>query len=113
MQSYIGEQNVEKQLAALFKNPQMQEEIKYYQRLRNKGIPGQTPTDPNNTPIKKSLLYNEIERIFDYAKDVAEIKMRNAYPDLVITGQRKQVRANRQQAGALTDVSNLLSNTNK
>jgi Asp-tRNA(Asn)/Glu-tRNA(Gln) amidotransferase C subunit len=58
-------------------------------------------------------LYNEIERIFDYAKDVAEIKMRNAYPDLVITGQRKQVRANRQQAGALNDVSNLLSNTNK
>jgi hypothetical protein len=113
MQSYIGEQNIEKQLAALFKNPQMQEEIKYYQRLRNKGIPGQTPTDPNNTPIKKSLLYNEIERIFDYAKDVAEIKMRNAYPDLVITGQRKQVRANRQQAGALNDVSNLLSNTNK
>jgi len=113
MQSYIGEENIEQQLKSLFAKPQMKEEIAFYRRLRNKGIPGVTPTDPNNTPLKSSLLFNEIERIFDRAKDTAMIKMRNAHPDLVLTGQRKQVRANRQQAGATNDVSNLLSNPNK
>lgn len=113
MQNFIGEQNIEKQLEKLFKHPQIKQEFEYYRRLRDKGIPGVTKTDPNNMPIDQSMLYQQIYKIFSDAKSVAEIKMKNQYPQLEEIGQRKQVRANRQQAGALEEASSLLSYPNK
>jgi hypothetical protein len=111
MQSLMGDEQIESQLTKLFKRQEIQKELNYYRDLRDKGVPGATPTDPNNLPIKDSLVYREIDRIFTRAKKVAEVRMLEKFPELKSTAVNAAVRKQAQREGRTNDLNNLMNIT--
>jgi hypothetical protein len=109
----MGQQNIEAQLAELFKKPQFQKELEYYRRKRNSGVPGTQMNDPNNLPIKDSLLYRSIDRIFSKAKRIAELEMYKEDPTLRQAGVDRKVKQKLQRSGRQEDIDRLFFNNNK
>jgi hypothetical protein len=111
MMKAMGDQRIDKQLAKLFADPQIKKEMEYYRDLRSRGVPGAQLDDPNNVPIKDSLMYRQIARIFRNAKRNAEAAMQKDFPELRQQGYRRRALKNRQQAGLTEKVDQLLKNT--
>ena len=92
MQNLIGQQNLEKQLAALFTKPEIKKEMETYAKLRSLGVKTATGTgaDRYGLDLKDTKFYQAIDTLFTDAQKRAEAQLYQEYPDLrrVTVGRR-------------------------
>ena len=116
MAQLMGKYNIEGQLAELFKNKQIREDIQYYRNQRDAGVPGASRDNPQNLELRKSLFMEQIQLIFNNAKRAAEAELHMEYPGILRRGELNAVKEYNQGQGnykEIDDVQKLLSNENK
>jgi hypothetical protein len=113
MMELMGKQNIEKQLDALFKDPNIKKEMDYYRKKRQQGVPGRTLDDPNVLRIEDANYFRLITNIFNNAKRAAEAELFQIYPQLPQQGYAREARKNLQGRGQsrLSEVDNYLNAT--
>ena len=99
LQRLMGEFNIEKKLEKLYKNPGIIKEIEFYRALREKGVPGVTKDDPENTPFNKSRVYSLTSQIFNDAKKRAMQGLYQMYPELRQQAAQRGAREGAQKSG--------------
>lgn len=107
MMELMGKEGIEDQLTELFNDPQIKEEMAYYRKLRDKGVPGRDLDNPENLRIEDALFFREISKIFNRAKSNAEVELFEIYPELIDTGLDTRVKRNLQRGGLIEEVDQL------
>jgi hypothetical protein len=85
MQNLIGQQNIEKQLEALFKEPAIRKEMETYKKMRDLGIrsaSGEGADPVGGMDVSNSNFYRRIDQIFRTAVKRAEADLYAEYPNL-------------------------------
>lgn len=116
LQNLMGQQNIEKKLESLFKEPAVQAEMAKYRRYRELGIRSATGEDGDKTyglDTSNAFFYHRIDRIFRDAKSVAEIQLYQEYPELRAKSVQRELIKKNQRANQTEAVLQILQNPNK
>lgn len=116
LQNLMGQQNIEKKLESLFKEPAIKAEMAKYRRYRELGIRSATGEGGDKAmgmDVKDTFFYHRIDQIFRDAKAAAEVQLYQEYPELrAKAAQREMIRKN-QQANQSEVALELINRTNK
>lgn len=116
LQNLMGQQNIERQLESLFKEPAVKAEMQQYKKFRDLGIrsaTGEGGDRTNGLDVNDSFFFHRIDQIFRDAKAKAEIKLREEYPKLEKMASARDMVGKNQKANQASNALEILQMTNK